>query len=47
MKRIKNMLVSILTEFNDSPKEFVKYLLIVAVALGVWGFVMGIMEEYR
>lgn len=51
MKRILSGFIdwinNVITEFNDNPKDFVIHALIVLVALGVWGLIMGIMEEYR
>ena len=35
------------TEWNDSPQDFVKSMLIVLVIVTVWGLIMGSMGEYR
>ena len=43
MKELKNLLA----EWNDSPKDFLQHMFITIVVAGVWGLVMGIMEEYR
>ena len=40
-------LKSLFTEWIDSLMEFLSMLIITAVIMGVWGLVMGIMEEYR
>lgn len=40
-------LKSLFSEWYNSPKEFLSSLIITAVILGVWGLVMGFMEEYR
>ena len=37
----------VLTEFNDSPKDFIIHAVIVLAVVGAWGLIMGIMEEYR
>lgn len=51
MKRIlsgfTDWLANVVKEFNDSPKDFVIHAVIVLVAVGIWGLIMGIMEEYR
>lgn len=46
-KEIFNWITDVVTEFNDSPKDFVIHAVIVLVAVGIWGLIMGIMEEYR
>ena len=40
-------LMSLFTEFNDSPEDFIKHALIVLAIVTIWGLVMGLMEEYR
>jgi len=47
IKNIVKWFKDVLTEFNDSPKDFIKSAIIVLVVVGVWGLIMGIMEEYR
>ena len=37
----------VITEFNESPKDFITHALITLTVIGVWGLIMGIMEEYR
>ena len=37
----------VLTEFNESPKDFIIHAMIVLAVVGAWGLIMGIMEEYR
>lgn len=47
IRKITQWFKNVITEFNDNPKDFVIHALIVLVVLGVWGLIMGIMEEYR
>lgn len=47
LKGFFNWMVNVVTEFNDSPKDFIRTALITLVIVTVWGLVMGIMGEYR
>lgn len=47
MKRIVSKLIAFLTEFNESPKDFIKTALITLAIVTIWGLIMGIMGEYR
>lgn len=47
IKNIVKWFKDVLTEFNDSPKDFAIHALIVLAIVGAWGLIMGIMEEYR
>ena len=47
MKVIFEKAKSLFSEWYDSPLEFLSSLIVTAVILGVWGLVMGLMEEYR
>lgn len=46
-KKFFDWIVSVVEEFNESPKDFMIHALIVLVVVGIWGLIMGIMEECR
>lgn len=43
--QIMEKLKSLFTEWNDSPADFIRHLLIVFVIVTVWGLVMGMVGE--
>lgn len=47
IKRVIDWFKDFVLEFNDSPKDFIIHAIIVLVIVGIWGLIMGVMEEYR